>query len=217
MAQATYATEHLTPRVAAEASFPQAKFGKRGFDETQVRAFCTWVADEVAAMHAERTDLEAEVRRLRSAHTAGAPVAQQNGEFHEESHIQAVHILSKAQQTADRYVANAQEYSREIAEDARRRRDELLSEARVRASMILQEAQSRGEHAAELVPAGLAPLSSSQRRDLEAEIAYLRAFSGVCRTHLRAYLESLARSVEEWERAEESAVTAARLGLPPDV
>jgi cell division septum initiation protein DivIVA len=214
MAQATYTTEHLTPRVAAEASFPQAKFGRRGFDEAQVRAFCAWVADEVAAMHAERTDLEAEVRRLRSAQTTAAAV-QHNGEFAEESHIQAVHVLSKAQQTADRYVANAQEYSREIAEDARRRRDELLSEARVRASMILQEAQSRGEHAAELVPAGLAPLTSSQRRDLEAEIAYLRAFSGVCRAHLRAYLESLAKSVEEWERAEESAVTAARLGLAP--
>ena len=33
---------------------------------------------------------------------------------------------------------------------------------------------------------------------------YLRTYSEVCRTHLRAYLDSLARSIEEWEQAEKS-------------
>ena len=212
MSPVKYTTRHLTPQDVTGADIPQARFGRRGLDEDKVLAFRRHVAEGVAALHAENTELK---RTLNATRIGNRPAADPAPEG--EAQYQAVHILSKAQQTADRYVANAQEYSREIAEDARRRRDELLSEARVRASMILQEAQSRGEHAAELVPAGLPPLSSSARRDLEAEIAYLRAFSSVCRTHLRAYLESLARSVEEWERAEESAVTAARLGLSPDV
>ena len=40
-------------------------------------------------------------------------------------------------------------------------------------------------------------------REAEAELAYLRTFSQVCRAHLRAYLESLTVSIEEWEKAEE--------------
>jgi cell division septum initiation protein DivIVA len=207
MTRTTHNIDHLTPQAVAGASFPAARFGRRGIDESQVRAFCARISDELTAMLTQRTELEAEVRRLRADRENGTL----NG-YQEEGHIQAVHILSKAQQTADRYVANAQEYSREIAEDARRRRDEIISEAKARAAVVMQEAHNQGAHAAELVPAGRGPLTSAQRRDLEAEIAYLRAFSDVCRTHLRAYLESLARSIEEWERAEDSAATAARIG-----
>ena len=60
-------------------------------------------------------------------------------------------------------------------------------------------------------PASGAAMSAGERRDLEAELAYLRTFSEVCRTRLRAYLDSLARSIEEWERAEKSP----RLPGPP--
>jgi len=40
--------------------------------------------------------------------------------------------------------------------------------------------------------------------------AEMRTFSDVCRTHLRAYLESLTRSIEEWERAEHNGALAAK-------
>ena len=36
------------------------------------------------------------------------------------------------------------------------------------------------------------------------EIAYLRMYSEVYRTHLRTYLEALLRNVDEWARAEQS-------------
>jgi hypothetical protein len=114
-------------------------------------------------------------------------------------------------------VANAQEYSREIAEDARRRRDEILAEAKMRASVILDEAhvsavQAVG-HTAELMSAPVLtdePLTASQRRELETELTYLRTFSNVCRTHLRAYLESLTRSIDEWEHADQVAGKSSR-------
>lgn len=54
------------------------------------------------------------------------------------------------------------------------------------------------------------PSPESERQELQAELTYLRTFSDVCRTHQRAYLESLGRSVEEWEQAERRAAIATR-------
>jgi cell division septum initiation protein DivIVA len=198
--------EPLTPQRIRSAEFPSARLGRRGVDEAQVRAFCGWVSDEVARMLTERTELEEEVLRLRERVLEG----KDSGVQPEDGHVQAVYVLSKAQETADRYVADAQEYSRELAEDARKRREEILREAKVRASLILEEAHTSASQAAQMIPAAGETLSVAQQRDLEAEIAYLRTFSDVCRTHLRAYLDSLTRSIEEWERAEHQGAAAAR-------
>jgi cell division septum initiation protein DivIVA len=114
----------------------------------------------------------------------------------EDGHVQVV------------YVADAQEYSREIAVEARERHDDILREAQVRASMILDEAHASASQAASAVQSTREPLPAAGRQELQAEIAYLRTFSDVCRTHLRAYMESLTRSIEEWERAEREGVPA---------
>jgi hypothetical protein len=110
-------------------------------------------------------------------------------------------------------VADAQDYSRELAGEARMGRDEVLREAKVRASMILQEANRSAADAAEAAEAARDlpdPVPAAERQGLQAEIAYLRTFSDVGRTHLRAYLESLTRSIEEWERAERNGARAAK-------
>ena len=203
--------DRLTPEFVQSVHFPSARLGRRGLDETRVQAFCEWVESELVRLMNERTALEEEVWRLRER------VRETDTVRPEDGHVQAVYILSRAQQTADKYVANAQEYSREIAEDARRRRDEILAEAKMRASVILDEAhvsavQAVG-HAAELMPAPVLtdePLTPSQRQELETELTYLRTFSNVCRTHLRAYLESLTRSIDEWEHADQVAGKSAR-------
>jgi DNA-binding transcriptional regulator YiaG len=39
---------------------------------------------------------------------------------------------------------------------------------------------------------------------VQGEIAYLRMYSQVYRTHLRTYLEVLLRNVDEWARAEQA-------------
>jgi len=197
--------EPLVPEQVRSAVFSSAKFGRRGLDESEVNSFCEWVADGVTRLRNDNQLLRAEVARLRerlldASGTAGAQP--------EDGHIQAVRILSKAQQTADRCVADAQDYGRELAEDARMRRDEILREAKMRASMILEEANDSGGKAA--IEAAREPFPDDQQRQLQEEIAYLRTFSNVCRTHLRAYLESLGRSIEEWEHAEQQAATAAR-------
>ena len=48
----------------------------------------------------------------------------------------------------------------------------------------------------------------SNRQELERELAYLRTYSEVYRTHLRSYLEALLRNVDEWEHSERAALTS---------
>jgi DivIVA domain-containing protein len=203
----TVNSELLTPEQVRTAGFSPARFGRRGLDEGEVRAFCEWAAEGIGHLVNEIHLQQAEIARLRDRLINGKGEA---GIQPEDGHVQAVYVLSKAQQTADRCVAEAQEYSRELAEEARLRRDEIVREAKVRASMILEEAHASGSRAAEAARGAAGPRSDAERQELQTEIAYLRTFSDVCRTHLRAYLESLSRSIEEWERTERSAAVTAR-------
>ena len=205
MIRASY--EPMTPESVRSATFTSSRLGRRGLDEAEVRAFCADVSDGLGRLMNDNSMLQAEVMRLRERLLEGKG---RSGVQPEDGHVQAVYVLSKAQQTADRYVADAQEYSRELAEDARMRSDEILREAKVRASMILEEAHSSASKAAEAVRGAGNPHADAERQDLQTEIAYLRTFSDVCRTHLRAYLESLTQSIEAWEQAERSGARAAR-------
>jgi cell division septum initiation protein DivIVA len=200
-------SEPLTPELVRSAAFPSARLGRRGLDEAVVRAFCGSVSDEFARLLNDNIMLQEEVLRLRGRLLGRGT---KPGVRPEDGHVQAVYVLSKAQQTADRCVSDAQEYSREIAVDARMRHDEILREAKVRASVILEEAHSSASQAASAVRDTGELLSAAERQGLQAEIAYLRTFSDVCRTHLRAYLESLTQSIEAWEQAERSGARAAR-------
>lgn len=200
--------ERLTPDLVQSVTFPGARLGRRGYDEEHVRAFLSQVERELVTLLNEKASLWEEVERLRQR------VLQDGdglGYRPQDAHIQAVNVLSNAQQTADRYVADAQQYSRELAEDARRRRDEVIAEARTHADRLLEEAHAQASSAA---VAAIAGPGSVDRRSAEAELAYLRTFSDVYRTHLRAYLEALLRNVTEWERAERSSLSAARTDLP---
>jgi DivIVA domain-containing protein len=204
--------ERLTPAELQTVNFRRAPLGRRGFDEEQVRAFLRQVEQELVRVLNEKTTLHHEVGRLRDRITGGGPgVAPVQAE---DAHMQAVRILSKAQETADHYVADAQRYSREIAEEARRGRDEILAEAKARAVMVLDEAHRQASAAAEQITPSAGPMSDDERRELEREVAYLRTFSDVYRTHLKTYLEALLRNVEEWGHSEQDALPTASVPLP---
>jgi DivIVA domain-containing protein len=205
----------LTPNQVQETRFQPARLGRRGLDEGQVRDFCTQVERELVLLHQERASVWQEVERLRRRLLGEPNQDEPADDFRpQEAHVHAVHILAKAQQTADRYVSDAQEYCRELAQDARHSRDEIVAEARANAARVLEQAHGDASRAAAAVPASAEPLSRTERQELEAELAYLRTFSDVCRTHLRAYLEALARNVEEWERAEKRSLASVRAELP---
>jgi DivIVA domain-containing protein len=194
-----------TPESVRSATFTPARLGRRGLDEAEVRAFCEWVSDGLLRLLNDNSMLEAETERLRARLLGSGG----GGVQPEDAHVQAVNMLSKAQVTADRYVADAQEYSRELSADAHMRRDEIVREAKMRASMILETAHANATAAADRARVS-DPEHAAERQDLLAEIAYLRTYSDVCRTHLRAYMDSLTRSIEAWERAERNGAPAAR-------
>jgi DivIVA domain-containing protein len=204
----------LTPDAVQAVTFPSARLGRRGLDEEHVRAFCGQVERELVRLFNERTALADEVQRLRRRVLGLSGNDAEAGYRQDDAHVQAVRILSKAQQTADNYVADAQDYSRQLAQDARRRRDEILTEARKHAAVMLEEAHTEASSAAEAALVAPATQPDADRRELEAELAYLRTFSDVYRTHLHAYLDALLRNVEEWERAEKTSLAGARGSLP---
>jgi len=204
----------LTPDAVQAVTFPSARLGRRGLDEEHVRAFCGQVERELVRLFNERTALADEVQRLRRRVLGLSGDDAEAGYRQDDAHVQAVRILSKAQQTADNFVADAQDYSRQLAQDARRRRDEILTEARKHAAVMLEDAHTEASSAAEAALVAPATQPDADRRELEAELAYLRTFSDVYRTHLHAYLDALLRNVEEWERAEKTSLAAARGSLP---
>jgi DivIVA domain-containing protein len=204
----------LTPDAVQAVAFPSARLGRRGLDEEHVRAFCGQVERELVRLFNERTALADEVQRLRRRVLGLSGGDAEAGYRQDDAHVQAVRILSKAQQTADNYVADAQEYSKQLAQDARRRRDEILTEARKHAAVMLEEAHVEASHAAEAALAAPVTKPDADRRELEAELAYLRTFSEVYRTHLHGYLDALLRNVEEWERAEKASLAIASTSLP---
>jgi cell division septum initiation protein DivIVA len=201
------ADQRLTPDIVQSVSFPTTRLGRRGLDEDHVRVFCKQVELELVRLLNERTSLQEEVRRLRARVLGREGDGGGPGYRREDAHVQAVGILSKAQLTADRYVADAQEYSRKLAEDARRRRDEVLAEAHALAAHVLEEAHERGNLAAQAALVEASVTGSPARGELEAELAYLRTYCDVYRTHLRAYLEALLRNVDQWEHSERAAVS----------
>jgi hypothetical protein len=98
-------------RSGAVVHLSQARFGHRGYDEEHVLAFCALVERELATLLNEKASLWEEVERLRRRIIDSGDAS---GVRPEDAHIQAVRILSNAQQMADRYVADAQQYSRQI-------------------------------------------------------------------------------------------------------
>jgi len=199
--------KRLTPDDVQAVSFPVTRMGRRGYDEEHVREFLREVERELVTLLNEKVSLWNEVERLRKRIISG--MKQGDGVLfgREDAHVHAVRILSSAQLTADRYVADAQAYSHKLTEEARTRRDEILLEAQQHAEMVLEEAQSRARQAA--LATLNAPAGQSLETDriaLTAELAYLRTFGEVYRTHLRAYTEGMLRSIAEWERNEAGAI-----------
>lgn len=216
-------TARLTPSDVHNVLFSRAGLGRRGYDEGEVDFFLERVQNELARLIAEKADMREEADRLRNrVHSDEGD----NRPRRDEASAQSVRILTAAQQTADQYVAEAENYSRRLSVEAREHAEKLIDDARERAQAILEQAE---QDAAELVAAaqlsldqdtedGISsddslqaePIKTEQaKQELEAQVAYLRTFSEVCRVQLRAYLEALLRDIEdEWGRAQPEVLAA---------
>jgi cell division septum initiation protein DivIVA len=195
----------LTPEELQTVTFPMSRLGRRGYEEEPVQGFLRVMHAEFVRLVNERASLWQDVQRLRRRIIAGEAGSDPDGMLFgkEDAHIHAVRILSTAQVTADRYVADAQAYSSRVTEEARLRRDDIMREAEQHSDMLLEEAHARAREAAvSALNIAAPPQSDRERQAAQAELAYLRTYSDVYRAHLRAYTEGLLRGIEEWERNE---------------
>ena len=178
--------------------FTPASMLHPGYTDSEVDQFKAQVADQLAGLSAENQALRAQVRALQEQVDAASARPSPSD--------QAVGILATAQLTADAYVAEAEDFSRQMTSEARAQYEEQLSQAREQAGAIIQAAQ---EARAAIVASGAAGGAAPPTEELQEQVAYLRAFGQACRTQLRAYLEALLADVEtEWGRAHPN-------GLPP--
>ncbi len=181
----------LTPADLQSLRFTRGSMLHPGYVDSEVDRVLNRLAEEMGRLIAEKAELRDQVRALQ-AQVEGVVVPDPPSE-------QAVRILSSAQQTADNYVAEAEEFSRQVTSEARAEYEERIREARENAGAIIHAAQ---EAAARMVPAG-ADTGGRTIEELEEQVAYLKAFGQACRVQLRSYLEALISDIEtEWGRAD---------------
>jgi DivIVA domain-containing protein len=191
----------LTPADLQSVQFTRASMMRPGYLDSEVHRVMNRVAEEIGRHIAEKAELRDRVRALQAqveGTAAQAPPSEQ-----------AVRILAIAQQTADNYVAEAEEFSRQVTSEARAEYEEVVGLARENAGAILQAAQEAAAKLGEGAPAGA---DTGQRgvEELQEQATYLKAFGQACRVQLRSYLEALLSDVEtEWGRADPAA-------LPPE-
>ncbi len=181
----------LTPADLQSLRFTRGSMLHPGYVDSEVDRVLNRLAEELGRLIAEKAELRDQVRALQ-AQVEGVVIPDPPSE-------QAVRILSSAQQTADNYVAEAEEFSRQVTSEARAEYEERIREARENAGAIIHAAQ---EAAARMVPAG-ADVGGRTIEELEEQVAYLKAFGQACRVQLRSYLEALISDIEtEWGRAD---------------
>jgi DivIVA domain-containing protein len=201
----------LTPERVRSVDFTRTPIGRRGVSEEEVQAFLLRVAEDIAARDAAEATLRAEVafykdrlrnwQATRATEGAGEPEPASAPAPSTQPSVEAVNILSRAQQEADAYVAQAQEYCRRLTEDAQDHADAILAEAR-------QEAEAAGEQAARDYRSRSGAGYAAECEEIERRLAWARTFVAsleTVETQLRTTREALAW---EFDRL---------AGPPPDV
>ena len=162
----------LTPERVRKMQFTRTQIGRRGLAEDEVNLFLERVAEDIAARDAEDASMRAMV--LHYQNTLADWRAEYRGPQARSGtsvgpSVEAVNILSRAQQEADSYVAQTQAYCRRLAVDARDH-----------AQQILTEAQAQAEEAANRAVQGYRARSGDaytpEFEELERRLAWARTF-----------------------------------------
>src|SRR3954469_17834232 len=141
----------LSPTDVQNVRFTRGSMMRPGYAEVEVDRFLARIAHELQRSIAERAELRDHLHALREQ-LAGA--AEAAAAVPEPPSDQAVRILASAQQTADAYVAEAEEFSRQMTSEARAVYEEEVREARENAGAIIQAAQEAAARMTGPVPAG---------------------------------------------------------------
>ncbi|MGT2461945.1 DivIVA domain-containing protein [Sinomonas atrocyanea] len=147
----------ISPSDVRTATFHQVEYG---YDPQAVRRFLQAVSDQ---LEADRVQLEAR-------ETAGKE--------------EMVRIISQAQVLAEKFVAEAEQYSKDLVASARTQYSEILRRAE----------QAAGNQAPAAAPA--APAAGPEYHTPIDEIEYVRTYTKVAQVQLRAVIDALAAQVD---------------------
>jgi DivIVA domain-containing protein len=145
-----------------------------GYDEEEVDRYLDHLAAVVAQSERHRAAQQRELDRLRQA-------ARGDTRNQEALAADAVELLSRAQVIADRCVADAEQYARDLVLTARTQYREVLERAERSADSTQQDLRSE-------LPAVSAPVP---------ELDYVRTYARVAQVQLRSVLEALAEQVDK--------------------
>jgi cell division initiation protein len=145
----------ISPSDVRTATFHQVEYG---YDPQAVRRFLQAVSDQ---LEADRVQLEAR-------ETAGKE--------------EMVRIISQAQVLAEKFVAEAEQYSKDLVASARTQYSEILRRAE----------QAAGNQAPAATPAAAGP----EYHTPIDEIEYVRTYTKVAQVQLRAVIDALAAQVD---------------------
>jgi DivIVA domain-containing protein len=204
-------SSRTTPEAIAERSFSQVK---RGYAESEVRAYLRMVSSDFAAAASRERDLTARIRDLEdqlrrpvlppSDQDLIAALGEETARVLGQARESAIELKNKAEEHARRVVREAQETARELRTTTQQavetKTREAEDAARNRAKEIVGEARGLRERV-------LADLEE-RRQELERQIAELRGGRG--------------KLVETYELVERALGHAARVmaeepSTPPDI
>jgi cell division initiation protein len=157
------------------------------------------VADEMTALHQDLAELWAENDRLRNFYRERGEQmdgqADRTGKAapQRQPTVEAVNLLSRAQQQADSLIAQARDYARQVADQARRQYHDVLREAQ-------RQAQEEAERAVLVYRARAGTHYTAEFEELERRLAWARAFLDAIQSveaQLKTAREALAYEVEK--------------------
>jgi DivIVA domain-containing protein len=174
----------LAPAALRSARFGQAR---NGYDRDEVHALLARAAERIESTDQQCRALHDEVTRLRDQN---AQLKNRGGgdgvdnETRMEISVRAVSLLSRAQQSADNAVAEAEAYARDLVATAREQYREILQRAQETAAQTTRD----------LPPAAV------ERGEPIPEVEYVRTYARVAQVQLRSVLEALTAEVDKLDR-----------------
>jgi len=180
----------LTPERVRTTKFTRTPLGRRGYNEEEVELFLNRMAKELSASDTEKANLRAEIDRVKNTFKDWQSQTYSQGTVPVRTgpSVEAINLLSQAQQQADAHVAQAQEFCRRLAMHARDQANEVMREAQRRAEYA-------AEQAAQEYRTNTGARHTEEIEEMERRIAWLQTFVHAVQIQLTAASDAFAREV----------------------